>query len=138
MNIGFAIGGALSFAAALLHLAIIVGGPNWYRFFGAGEGFAQAAELGHWAPALTTLGVAVVQFVAAGYAWGASGLAPALRGLPWMRPVLIVVTAVYLLRGLVPLPLAWLAPGQLTPFVWWSSAGCLGFGLAHLWGCVKA
>jgi len=79
MNIGFAIGGALSFAAALLHLAIIVGGPNWYRFFGAGEGFAQAAELGHWAPALTTLGVAVVLFVAAGYAWGVSGLAPALR-----------------------------------------------------------
>ncbi|MGQ3054015.1 MAG: hypothetical protein ACT6S0_19730 [Roseateles sp.] len=138
MNIGFAIGGALSFAAALLHLAIIVGGASWYRFFGAGEGFARAAEAGHWAPALTTLGIAVVLFVAAGYAWGASGLAPALRGLPWMRPALLVVTAVYVLRGLAPLPLAWLAPAQLTPFVGWSSAVCLGFGLTHLWGWFKA
>lgn len=31
-------GGLLSAAAALLHIAVIVGGPDWYRFFGAGEG----------------------------------------------------------------------------------------------------
>ena len=30
-------GGILSALAALLHLAVIVGGPVWYRFFGAGE-----------------------------------------------------------------------------------------------------
>ena len=32
-----AIGGGLSLAAALAHLACIVGGPDWYRFFGAGR-----------------------------------------------------------------------------------------------------
>ena len=29
-------GGAMSAAAAAVHLAAIVGGPDWYRFFGAG------------------------------------------------------------------------------------------------------
>ena len=39
-------GGVLSAAASLLHLAVIAGGPAWYRFFGAGEGMAQMAERG--------------------------------------------------------------------------------------------
>ncbi len=30
----------------MLHLEIIIGGPDWYRFFGAGEGMAQMAEKG--------------------------------------------------------------------------------------------
>ena len=38
--------GSLSGLAALLHVAAIVGGPDWYRFFGAGEGMAGAAERG--------------------------------------------------------------------------------------------
>jgi hypothetical protein len=36
----------LSAAAALLHIAVIVGGAEWYRFFGAGEGMARLAERG--------------------------------------------------------------------------------------------
>ena len=31
-------GGILSAVAAVLHIAVIIGGANWYRFFGAGEG----------------------------------------------------------------------------------------------------
>lgn len=31
------IGGILSMLAALLHVAVIFGGPDWYRFFRAGE-----------------------------------------------------------------------------------------------------
>jgi hypothetical protein len=45
-------GGWLSIAAALLHLACIPGGPDWYRFFGAGEPIARAAERGMWTPHL--------------------------------------------------------------------------------------
>jgi hypothetical protein len=33
-------GGILSAIAALLHAAVIAGGPDWYRFFGAGEEMA--------------------------------------------------------------------------------------------------
>ena len=37
-------GGVLSALASLLHIAVIAGGPAWYRFFGAGEGMARMAE----------------------------------------------------------------------------------------------
>ena len=40
------IGGGLSALAAALHLAIIAGGPSWYRFFGAGERTARLAARG--------------------------------------------------------------------------------------------
>ena len=40
------IGGGLSVVAALLHIACIFGGPDWYRFLGAGEGMARAAARG--------------------------------------------------------------------------------------------
>src|SRR3546814_7186468 len=49
------IGGWLSVAAALLHIACIFGGPDWYRFFGAGEGMARAAARGDLRPKLITL-----------------------------------------------------------------------------------
>ncbi len=37
---------SLSFIAAALHVAIIFGGGDWYRFFGAGEAMASLAESG--------------------------------------------------------------------------------------------
>jgi len=40
------VGGWLSVAASLLHIGCIIGGPDWYRFFGAGEEMAQAAARG--------------------------------------------------------------------------------------------
>ena len=40
------IGGELSVVAALLHIACMFGGPDWYRFLGAGEGMARAAARG--------------------------------------------------------------------------------------------
>lgn len=128
------LGAVLSAVAAALHLAILVGGPAWYRFFGAGERMAQWAAQGHWLPALLTLGIAVVLLVWAGYAAGASGYVSALRALPAQGQVLWGVTAVYLLRGLAVLPLWWLRPAEVDAFAGWSSLVCLGFGVVHLLG----
>ena len=75
-------GGWLSLAAALLHLAVIVGGPDWYRFFGAGEAMARAAERGSWMPALVTLGIAGLLSVWAAYAFAAAGM---IRRLPLIK-----------------------------------------------------
>lgn len=41
-----AFGGSLTLLAAVLHVFIIVGGADWYRFFGAGEAMAQMSEQG--------------------------------------------------------------------------------------------
>jgi len=47
-------------------------------------------------------------------------------------PALCAITAIYLLRGLVIVPLVVL--GKSTPFWWWSSMICLLIGSVHLAG----
>ncbi|HYC98872.1 hypothetical protein [Brevundimonas sp.] len=124
-------GGLLSAAAAVLHLSVIAGGPDWYRFFGAGEGMARLAEQGSWTPALLTVGIAGVLAVWAAYAFSGAGLIPRL---PLVRTALVLISAVYLLRGLVLVPAFALNPGGVTPFVLWSSLIVLVYGLAYAIG----
>ena len=124
-------GGALSAAAAVLHLSVIAGGPDWYRFFGAGEPMARLAEQGSWTPALVTAGIAAVLAIWAAYAFSGAGL---IRRLPLVRTALVVISAVYLLRGLVLVPAFALNPAGVTPFVLWSSLIVLLYGLAYAVG----
>ncbi|MBY4675795.1 hypothetical protein [Marinobacterium arenosum] len=121
----------LNFLAALLHLAVILGGPAWYRFFGAGEHMAQLAERGNPWPALLTLMIAAVL---AGWGCYCLALAGLLPPLPWMLPIVQLITAIYLIRALYPLLLAPVVPLFRTPFMIWSSLICAGFGLSHLLG----
>ena len=125
------VGGVLSATASLLHLAVIAGGPSWYRFFGAGEGMARMAEQGSLTPTLVTLGIATVLAVWAAYAFAGAGLIPRL---PLMRTALVLISAVYLLRGLVLIPALILNPGGVTPFVLWSSLIVLVYGAAYAVG----
>lgn len=127
-NPALIVGGVLSAAASVLHLAVIVGGPAWYRFFGAGEGMARMAEQGSWTPVVITLGIAGVLAVWAAYAFSGAGLIPRL---PLLRTALVLISAVYLLRGLVLIPAFALNPGGVTPFVLWSSLIVLVYGLAY-------
>ena len=73
------LGGSLSALAAILHIAVIAGGPAWYRFFGAGEGMATAAERGSPTPALVTLAIAAILMVWALYAFSGAGSFGAYR-----------------------------------------------------------
>ena len=127
MNRWLMIGGVLSAIAAAVHLAIIVGGPDWYRFFGAGEVFAQAAAAGSPMPALVTLGIATVLAAWAAYAFSGAGLIPRL---PLLRLGLVVISAIYLLRGL------FLFPGLVIgdSFTIWSSLIVLVYGAAYAIG----
>ncbi|TRW17135.1 hypothetical protein [Glacieibacterium frigidum] len=124
-------GGVLSAVASLLHIGCIIGGPDWYRFFGAGEGMARAAERGELRPALITLFIAGVLAAWAAYAFSGAGLLPRL---PLLRAALVAITAVYLLRGLVIVPMAALRPELLSPFALWSSAIVLVYGIVHAVG----
>lgn len=136
-NLWLVLGALLSAVAGLLHLAIIVGGAPWYRFFGAGESMARMAEAGRWQPALLTAGIALVLFVWSAYALAGAGWPIPLSALPWVKPVLGLITTVYLLRGLVVLPMWLFVPAQATPFMVWSSVVCGGFGVVHLWGLAQ-
>jgi len=130
-NPALVIGGLLSAAAAILHLAVIIGGPDWYRFFGAGEAIARMAEDGHWYPVVITIGIAAVLSLWAAYAFAGSGLIPRL---PLMRTALVVISTVYLLRGLVIVPAFVMNGGAFEPFVLWSSLIVLVYGIAYAVG----
>lgn len=134
------LGAVLSVIASLLHVAIVVRGAPWYRFFGAGERMARMAEAGQWYPGALTMGIALVLFAWGAYAlagagWVGWGLAPGV--LPWPKPVLCLITAAYGLRGLTVIPLLLFAPAQVTPFVLWSSVICSGYGAVHVLGLVQ-
>ncbi|TBR11526.1 MAG: hypothetical protein EPO46_06240 [Lysobacter sp.] len=127
-------GAALSATAAALHVAIIFGGPDWYRFFGAGERFAQLDAAGSRVPALMTLGIATVLALWSAYALSGAGW---LRRLPLLRTALVTISAIYLLRGLVLAPMLVMDASQFTPFDWWSSIICLGYGVVHAVGLAQ-
>ena len=130
-NPALVIGGGLSVAASLLHIACIIGGPDWYRFFGAGEAMATMAEQGSMTPTLVTLGIAAILAIWAAYAFSGAGLLPRL---PLLRTGLVTISAVYLLRSLALIPALAINRGEVTPFVLWSSLIVLVYGLAYAAG----
>jgi hypothetical protein len=134
VNLALVAGALLSAIAALLHLAIIAGGPAWYRFFGAGERMARAAAQRRWYPALVTLGIAAVLAVWAAYALAGAGV---IGALPFLKVALVGITAVYLVRGVAYGPLVLARGGRITPFVVWSSAICFAYGVVHLVGLTQ-
>jgi intracellular septation protein A len=134
-------GALLSAIAALLHVAIILGGPRWYRFFGAGETMARMAQAGRMRPTVITAAIAMMLL-----SWSVCALAGAGQlniwlgrplALPGLKWVLSGVTAIYLVRGLVGLPMGWLLPAQVNRFWIVSSLICLVFGLIHLQGLIQ-
>ncbi len=125
------VAGALSAVAAILHLAIIAGGPSWYRFFGAGEGMARLAERGEIRPTLITLAIACVLALWAAYAFSGAGLIPRL---PLLRLGLATIALVYLLRGCVIFWMLITRPKSVTGFWIFSSAIVLVYGAAYAVG----
>ena len=124
-------GGLLSGIAALLHLAIIIGGSQWYRFFGAGEELASMAEKGSWYPAVLTFGIAVVLLLWALYAFSGAGL---IRRFPLLKVGLVVISAVYLIRGLAFIPAYIVSPEIVDDFLIWSSLISLVYGFSYAIG----
>jgi putative oxidoreductase len=131
-------GGVLTGAASLLHLGIIAGGPDWYRFFGAGERMARMAERGSPYPTVVTAGIATVLGVWMLYALSGAGV---IRRLPLLRTALVLIAAVYLGRGLLGIPLVLLGDDPYArqlkakmTFMIVTSAICIALGLCYAAG----
>ncbi|MEW7995161.1 MAG: hypothetical protein G8D81_00255 [gamma proteobacterium symbiont of Clathrolucina costata] len=124
-------GGTLSLLAAFLHIAIIIGGPAWYRLFGAGEQFARLAEQGSPLPDTMTAVIALILLLWSLYAFAGAGL---VHRLPWLRSILMLITAVYLIRGMALLPLALFMPQAVDIFLILSSLICMVIGMLHFSG----
>lgn len=130
-NLFLIVGGLLSVAASLLHIGCIIGGPDWYRFFGAGEQMATMAEQGSMTPTLLTSGIAAILAIWAAYAFSGAGLLPRL---PLLRTGLVTISAIYLLRGLALIPALVINGANVMPFILWSSLIVLVYGVAYAVG----
>lgn len=128
-------GAVLSLLAALLHVGVILGGPDWYRFFGAPESYAVATQRGSIFPAVVTSGIAAVLAVWAALAASAAG---AIIRLPLLRTALIAITAIYLARGFLIIPVVLTVPYPEGAFDYWSSAIVLVYGIVHALGLRRA
>ncbi|MBD1558061.1 hypothetical protein HC752_14065 [Vibrio sp. S9_S30] len=142
MNPLFITAACMSFCAAFIHGCIVLGGPEWYRFFGAGEGMAQMAEQGRWYPHLITAGIAAVLSVWGMYALSAAGL---IIPLPFTKWILVGISSIYLARGIFGIvavnmvnhPYFIELRGQQT-FMWVSSLICTVVGITHAIGLYQA
>jgi putative oxidoreductase len=132
------IGGVLTSIASVLHVGIILGGPAWYRFFGAGERMARLAAAGSLYPTIVTMGIAAIQGLWALYAFSGAGI---IRRLPLLRPVLALVAAIFLTRGLLGIPAVLIADdpymqelrGRMV-FMVVTSLICVALGLCYALG----
>lgn len=131
-------GGLITGAASLLHLAIILGGPDWYRFFGAGEDMARLAARGSIYPVVVTAGIAAILGVWTLYALSGAGV---IRRLPLLRLALPLIAAVYLARGVLGVPVVLFVEDPYTnelrakmTFMVVSSAICVFLGLCYAAG----
>lgn len=122
---------ALSVVGAVLHVACIFGGPDWYRAMGAGEAVARAAARGSPIPALVTTGIALVLMGWAAYALSAAGLVPRL---PLRTLALLAIIAVLTARGLVLFVPDWWRPDLSFEFKLWSSLFVLAMALCFAIG----
>lgn len=135
-------GGVLTGLAALLHLAIILGGPAWYRFFGAGEDMARLAARGSLYPSVITASIAAILGVWTLYALSGAGV---IRRLPYLPVVLALIAAVFLVRGVLGVPVVLFVEDRYLlelrakiTFMIVSSAVCVGLGLCYGVGAVAA
>lgn len=127
------LGAALSAAAAIAHVACVLIGAPAYRFMGAGEKMARAAEAGKVLPTVFTLGIAAVLLIWAAYALSGAGV---IARLPFTKVALLGITAVYLGRALCFPLLRPMFPENSTTFWLVSSGICLVIGLVHLYGLI--
>ena len=134
-NAWLVVAGLMSALASLIHVGCIVEGPAWYRIFGAPEPLIRALENGDPTLDWITAGIASILAIWSAYAFAGAGL---IRGFPLVRTALVAITAIYLARGLLIVPVAAQLSFEEAPGEYWSSAIVLLYGIVHAVGTWRA
>ena len=122
-------------AGAFLHLAVMLGGAEWYAVIGAPRGLIAMLSQGSLRPAASCVVIASLLFVCSAYALSATGK---IRRLPGLKFVLALIALGLIGRSLIlPAFAAWQPRvlfglcgrcEQLNAFVFLTSALCLILG----------
>ncbi|WOH36397.1 hypothetical protein RI844_13570 [Thalassotalea fonticola] len=129
------IGSICSALAAIAHLGCIIFGGDWYRFFGAGEQMARMAEDGHWYPTVVTSIIVLILSVWSLYALSGSKV---IFRLPFLRLGLVVISLIYLLRGVAFMAIMPIFPENSLTFWLISSGICLIIGTLYAVGTFQS
>ncbi|GGQ23515.1 hypothetical protein [Shewanella litoralis] len=129
------LGAFFSAVAALAHLGCIIFGGDWYRFFGAGEQMAKMAEAGEPYPTVVTSVIVIILSI-----WSIYGLSGArvIGKLPLIRTALVLISSIYLLRGVVFVALMPMFPENSITFWLVSSTICLSIGVLYSVGTYQS
>jgi hypothetical protein len=136
--------GLVASAGAILHVAILFGGPTWYALFGAPEGLVAMARAGNPRAPISCLVIASILAVFAAYAFSGAGI---IRRLPFLRLGLASIASVLLLRGLLFAPLILWRPSTLSgicncrnvdAFIIVTSVICFAMGVGFALGASAA
>jgi hypothetical protein len=92
---------------------------------------AIMAEQGSLKPTIVTSGITLILFIWSLYAFSAAGM---LTRLPFTRTILVVISTIYLLRGIGGFFLIYMPLGRSPEFWFWSSSICLVIGSVHVLG----
>jgi len=140
----FFFAGVATFIGGLIHLSMIIGGPSWYRLFGAPESITQMAGTGSLYPAVVCIFIACVLFTWSFYALSGAGL---ILKLPFLRTILMFIAVALIIRGVSFIPLMLINPEifqritncqSVNAFLIITSAICLVVGLAYAVGIKKS
>lgn len=119
----FMLAALLTFLGGLLHIAIIIGGPDWYLASGAGEELAQLAQSGSLYPAFLGAILTCIFFGWSLYALSGAGI---IRRLPLLKLCLVLIATLCTVRGLYGffIPLFFTTPYvvSLGGWFWFSSS----------------
>ena len=137
-NYQLIIAGNLSTLAALLHISCIFGGPDWYLFFGAGQRMAELAAQGDPYPTIATSIIALILIGWGLYAFSGAGI---IVKLPLLKTCLVLITTIYLLRGVAGLIGPFLTSDPMihqNSMTFWlvSSIVCCIYGTFYLLGTI--
>lgn len=132
-----ALAGWWNLAFAALHVVIIAMGGSGYRYFGAGEQMASAAEANDPKAAMITAGLALMFALFGLCLLSAAG---SIRTFPGVRWAALAIGILYMLRGILVAPQAvwaWHHPQQVPLRFVLFSALALTIGIATVYGAMR-
>ena len=124
--------GGIASASAIWHLLCIWGGPSWFAFARAPKQIIDSAIEGSLLAPIGTLVVASLMFACTVYAFSAAGL---IRKFPLLKPALITIASLCILRGLLAIPTFFTSSGL---DLWQVIASTVWFyvGVCFMFGCI--